>query len=269
MWGLFVAIGGFIVGLFQGGVDAVVAFLSWAVGALEAGAILLWNGLKAAVELTRLGFVKAWDFVGNLYDDVLKPAWDKISAWFDRLHTWLDNTFGPLLKWLIKLRTQLLAFWKTYVRPWLDIIDVTRKLLRTLGSLGLTWATALDQRLGDLESAIEKPFQFVLGKLNEIINVVNTVITADGLFQRVALIKSLARDYQYAWTAITQPYLHNQTPPTDEPTGPPTAPRTLTEIADGLSAYVVSEDGLLAPQLSEMQRVWRSQLGSLLSPTNQ
>jgi hypothetical protein len=251
MWGLFVAIGGFIAGLFQGGIDAIVTFLAWAVAALQAGAVLLWNGLKAAVELTRVGFIKAWDFLKPLYTDVLKPAWEKFWTWFDKLRTWLNNTFGPLLKWLRDLRAELLKFWATYVRPWLDLIDVTRRILSTLASLGLAWAKKLDQELGALEQAIEAPFRYVLGKLNEIINVVNLVVTADGLFQRVALIRSLARDYQYAWKAVTQPYIDAAPSTAPGDTSSLDSPKTLPAIVADTVAYLQGDDSTIASQVDE------------------
>lgn len=251
MWGFLIGIGEFIAGLFQTSIDAIVASLVWAVGALQATTIALWNGVKGAFELARVGFGKVWDFFKPVYLDVLKPAWLKFWKWFDTARAWLDKTFGPVLRWLIKLRQQLLDFWKTYVRPWLDLIDVTRKLLRTLAALGLDWAKALDRELGALEEKITAPFLFLLGKLNDIINVVNTVVTADGLFQRVALIRSLARDYQYAWNALTLPYLHNQEPPKDSDTSALDNPKSITTVAADVRSYLVDEGGELAPAVNE------------------
>jgi hypothetical protein len=69
---------------------------------------------------------------------------------------------------------------------------------RILSSLGLGWARKLDAYLGQLEDKIQRPFQFLLAKINEVINVVNRIVTLDGLIQRVALIRSLARDYKFA-----------------------------------------------------------------------
>lgn len=148
-----------------------------------------------------VGLQKAWKFFELTYEKVLKPAWSKFWRWFDKTRAWLDRTFGPTLRWLRRLRDNLLKFWKTWVRPWLDLIDVTRRVLRVLSSLGLKWAAALDKRLGELEARIERPFRLLLAKVNEVINLVNRVVTLDGLLQRVALIRSLERDMRYAWRA--------------------------------------------------------------------
>jgi hypothetical protein len=164
------------------------------------------NGLKTVGSALLAGLKKSWEFLRLTYDKVLKPAWDKFWRWFDRFRKWLDDTFGPVLRWLRRVRDTLLDFWKRYVRPWLDLIDVTRRLLRVLNALGLHWAAALDAKLGAIEDAIERPFRLLLAKVNEIITLVDRVITFDGLLQRVALIRSLARDYNYAWRAIANPY---------------------------------------------------------------
>ena len=68
--------------------------------------------------------------------------------------------------------------------------------MRILSSLGVAWARKLDAQLGAIEDKIERPFRYVLAKVNEIVNLVNRVITADGLFQRAALIRSLGRRLQ-------------------------------------------------------------------------
>jgi hypothetical protein len=180
--------------------------LRWAVANLTLVVARLGNGLKALGHLLLVGVKDTWGFFRATYEDVIKPSLAKLWRWYKRFVKWLDDTFGPLLKHLRDLRDSLLKFWKTYVQPWLDLIDVTRRILQIFGAMGLDWAKTLDRKLAQLEAAIEKPFRLVLAKLNEVIDIVNRVITLDGLVQRVALIKSLARDYQYAWRAIVQPY---------------------------------------------------------------
>jgi hypothetical protein len=173
--------------------------LRWAVANLTLVVARLGNGLKALGHLLLVGVKDTWGFFRATYEDVIKPSLAKLWRWYKRFVKWLDDTFGPLLKHLRDLRDSLLKFWKTYVQPWLDLIDVTRRILQIFGAMGLDWAKTLDRKLAQLEAAIEKPFRLVLAKLNEVIDIVNRVITLDGLVQRVALIKSLARDYKFAW----------------------------------------------------------------------
>jgi len=171
--------------------------LRWMVINLSLVVTKIGNGLKVMGIDLLTGFRKAWDFLKVTYENVLKPAWEKFWRWFDKLRKWLDTTFGPILKWLRRLRDTLLDFWQRYVRPWLDLIDVTRRFLRVLNSLGLKWAGALDAKLGELEDKIERPFRSLLAKVNEIIDIVNRVITLDGMLQRITLLRSTARDMRF------------------------------------------------------------------------
>jgi hypothetical protein len=206
MFGFLIPIIGFIWNALQGFADISIEVLAFAVSILQTGAATMAGVIRDGFDVVRGGFNVAWDFLKTTYDDVLKPAWNTFWGWFDKLRTWLDTTFGPILKFLQRVRDALLKYWNMFVRPWLDLIDVTRKGLSVLASLGVSWAKALDARLTAIEQAIEKPFLFILAQLNGVINVVNKVVTADGLIQRVALIRSLAANYQLAWKAIVAPY---------------------------------------------------------------
>jgi hypothetical protein len=140
---------------------------------------------------------QAWRFLRWTYTDVLQPAWRQFWKWFDQLRKWLDKTFGPTLRFLDAVRTHILKFYDKWVRPILDVIGFARQVLGILASLGLEWARELDRKLRWLEEKIDAPFRLVLAKLNEIIGIVNRVVTADGLFQRVALLRSTFRDANY------------------------------------------------------------------------
>lgn len=211
-----------------------LAALKWVVVNLPLGVTKLGNGLKALGAGVLSGLKRSWEFTRKLYDDVLKPAWSKFWRIFDKFRTWLDSTFKPVLDWLRELRDNVLSFYRNYVRPWLDLIDVTRRLLRVLAALHIPFARELDRRLAKLESLIEKPFRLVLTKLNEVINAVNRIATLDGLLQRVALIRSLARDFKYAgniwWHTIHRPATADEERRITEP-GATKTPRQNAEDA--------------------------------------
>lgn len=237
-----------------------IEILHWMVVNLSLLVVKIKNGLSALGSGLLQGLKRGWDFTRKLYDDVLKPAWSKFWRWFDKARLWLDRTFGPVLAWLKQLRDGLLLFYKTFIRPWLDLIDITRKGLRVLGSLGVEWARALDARLARVEELIEKPFRLVLAKINEVIGIVNRVVTADGLFQRVAFIKSLGRDYRYAWRAITQPYTRAVTQTDRDEATKALAVKSFAQIASETRDYMRDGGGPRAPLLSEMAIIWRKQL---------
>jgi hypothetical protein len=236
--------------------------LEWSVKALWAFATTTANGLKGLALLVGRGLKGVWDFFEATYENVIKPAWLKFWRWFDKFRRWLDSTFGPVLAWLRQLRDSLLAFWKTWIRPWLDLIDVTRKGLRVLSSLGIGWARRLDAYLADLESRIERPFLFVLSKLNEVINVVNRIVTLDGLLQRVALVRSLERDYLYAWRAAVNPWTRLSTDAEQKAANDKWAGKPLKTVISETKQYMSERTGPNAALYDEMLAQWRIYLRS-------
>ena len=203
MWAWIGVVAEAIWGAAQTAYDAIVASIVWSVKFLWALAIELYNGAISLGGLIQTGFKKAWDFLSTIYDDVLKPAWGKFWTLFDRFRTWLNATFGPVLKFLQAVRNDVLGFYHDWIRPVLDIIDAARGILRVLELLHIKFAAALDAYLGQLEALINKPFQELLSKLNLVVDFVNRIETADGLIQRVAHIRTLQRDILFATRVLT------------------------------------------------------------------
>jgi hypothetical protein len=226
--------------------------LRWMVVNLSLVVTKLKNGLGALGADVLKGLRRAWDFTRDLYDQVLKPAWRKFWGWFDKFRRWMDDTFGPVLKHLKELRDTLLKWWTLYVRPWLDLIDITRKLLRVLESLHIAWARELDRRLGELENAILKPFQLLLAKLNEVITLVDRVVTFDGLFQRVALVRSIARDYKYAWNVMRNAYDRPLSASDRAKAKEQLKAKTYAALSTEATAYLVTGQAPEAPLFEEL-----------------
>jgi hypothetical protein len=262
-WGIFIGIVTWLWNGIQAAGRVTLEILKWMVINLSAVVAKLGNSLKEVGSALLTAGRATWKFFELTYERVLKPAWLKFWRWFDKTRKWLDHTFGPTLRWLRRLRDNLLKFWKTYVRPWLDIIDATRRVLRVLSSLGLRWAAALDKRLGDLEARIERPFRLLLAKVNEVINIVNRVITLDGLFQRVALIRSLERDYILAWRAAVNPWTRETTDGDKQEVADKLPAKTLPVIAHETREYMQSRSGPRAALYDEQLAQWRIYLRSV------
>jgi hypothetical protein len=259
-WTLFIGVVEWLWRGVQAAGRVTLEILKWMVINLSAVVAKLGNSLKEVGSALLTAGRATWKFFELTYERVLKPAWLKFWRWFDKTRAWLDHTFGPTLRWLRRLRDNLLKFWKTYVRPWLDLIDATRRVLRVLSSLGLRWAAALDKRLGDLEARIERPFRLLLAKVNEVINLVNRVITLDGLFQRVALIRSLERDYVYAWRAAMNPWQKPLSAADQQRHDEGRTTKGLPEVATETQEYMRDGSGPSAPVLDEMALIWKRYL---------
>ena len=168
--------------------------LKWSVLQLWAFAKTTYSALLGVGKDLVRGARRAWEFFEATYEHVLKPAWQHFWTWFDRARRWLEDVLRPVFRWLEFTRKWILGFYTKYVRPILDAIGIAQKVLRVLETLGLDWAKKLDAQLDELQRRIDAPFRLVLGKINAITNLVNRIVTLDGLFQRVALIRSIERD---------------------------------------------------------------------------
>lgn len=254
-WGLFaIIISAIWKGLEVAG-RVTLAALAWSVKALWWFATTTYNGLKGVGQAFIIGLKKSWEFFRATYDAVLKPGLVKFWGWFDKFRHWLDRTFGPVLEWLRIVRDHVIAFYRTWVRPWLDLIDVARRTLRIFSALGMDWARRLDAKLGQLQELIDRPFRVVLGKLNEVINIVNRIVTLDGLIQRVTLLRSLVRDYQYVWNTLRNAY---DNPLTDDERrrareSKDTAPLTMARAEQ--EQYLRDGTG---PRAARLDELWKS-----------
>jgi hypothetical protein len=193
----FFAILGAIVDAIWKGIEVAgrvaLAILQYSVHWAWRAIALLGKGAAELAGYAWKGLRKTWT---ALKFAVLHPkrAWEKLWHWVDNAEQWLKDTFGPTLDWLQRQAQKLRTFWHDYVQPWLDVIDVTRRGLRVLGSLGFEWAKRLDAALGAIEDRITSKYLELVGYVNDLINIVNRVVTADGLFQKLAYVRTYARD---------------------------------------------------------------------------
>src|SRR5574342_920938 len=172
-------------------------FLAWNVRRLWEFATIIADGAGELAIFAFQGLKKTWDLFRLTYRHVLEPAWRKFWLFVDRARTWLERIFAPVFEFLRRVRDEFLNFYTHWIRPVLDTIDAARRILRILGQLGLDWARALARKLAEIADMIDRPFRLVLAKINEVVNVVNRIVTADGLFQRLALIRSMQRDVRF------------------------------------------------------------------------
>lgn len=228
-----------------------LAILQYSVHWAWRAIVLLGKGAAELAGYAWKGLRKTWSV---LKDAVLHPkkAWEKLWHWVDRAEQWLQDTFGPTIEWLQKVAKKLRDFWRDYVQPWLDVIDVTRRALRVLAALGVDWAKTLDAKLGAIEDAIASRYLQIVGYLNDVINVVNRVVTADGLFQRLAYIRTLERDYEQAWNVIKNAYDKPVTEEEKQKLRDANEPRPAEAIDGELFTYLATGEGPKAALFDEL-----------------
>jgi hypothetical protein len=241
--GWLVSAGIAIWGALQAATTATVAFLTWAYGAVLAGLAAVYNAAVDIAGAAMRGIRSGWQFFRDTYDHVLKPAWQKFWRLVDIVKDTLEDVLGPVIRWLRRIRQWVLDFYTLYVRPVLDAIGVARKILHVFSALGFKWARRLDEQLAKLEERINAPFLLVLRKLNEVIGIVNRVITANGLFQRLALVRSIERDVKYAFAALHNSRSKPLTTAERRASAAANQPPTIDEIGASFERYAQTGDG--------------------------
>lgn len=164
---------------------------------------LAWLTTRVAQILSNTGamFARVWHSAQAFYTAVLRPALIWLHEFYRRARAWLERVFKPVFRFLFRVREELRRIYTRFVRPILDILEITRAGLRVLGSLGVDWARALDRVLTRIESVITENYLKLLGRLNQVIDVVDSIVTPGRLFQRVPLVRSLQRDAGY-WIRV-------------------------------------------------------------------
>lgn len=153
------------------------------------------RGAQALLSLVVSG-VKA------LWTDVLHPIIGWVDTAVTRIRTWLGNTFGPVFSFLRSVRDAVTGVYNRFLRPILDAIDFVHQLDQLLQVFHINVLKGLDNTLQSVEQRIDGVMTWIYGKLNDISNVLTTIITADGFFQRYTLLRSLARDVNYHWRLL-------------------------------------------------------------------
>jgi hypothetical protein len=250
-------------------VTALEIFSSWVAAAAEVTAAYVWIALQwlaatTASFLVSTGamFARIWDGLKIVWSDVLKPALVWIDDHLKRLQSWLKDTFQPVFDFLKEVRCRLETFYKTFVRPVTDTIEFIRQVNRVLLVFHIDVLQKLDRVLQQIEQRIDEPFLWVETKLNEIANFVNSIVTVNGLFERIRLVKSLA-GYAPSWIAgfwnsqINGPEVAARTAsiPTDFPSDPPSL------AGAELGAFYRGDDTVYDANIPELVALWRQASG--------
>lgn len=192
-FGIILAIASAVATFFHAIGSATITAILYAWQLLRTGVINLGRALKTGLWDAGRATAKLLGSVRGLWDKVIRPALAWANDKLLKLEHWLHDTFAPVLKWLAELKQQLDLFYRTYIRPIIDTIDFVRALNRALQVFHIHVLDSLDKWLVELESKIEEPFLWLRARITELQNWVDRIVTLDGLFQRLTLIRSLAR----------------------------------------------------------------------------
>lgn len=166
---------------------------------IRAGVIGLAKELATFAAQTGAILARVVGLLRRFWARVVLPLLRRLDRWATVVQTWLRETFGPIIRALLWLRQKILDFYTRWLRPIFDTIDILRRILSVLSLLQLDFARKLDRKLAELEDRLLRPIREAVDKLNEAIDWVDRIVTLDGLFQRLTLIRSLTRDVRLVW----------------------------------------------------------------------
>ena len=118
-----------------------------------------------------------------------------------KLHDFLAEKFGPVLRWLRELKQHIQDIYNRFVRPIIDTIQFIRQLNSLLQLFHINLLKKLDATLAQIEQRIEDPFIKLNQWINKVDNAISLIIDLDGIFQKVTLIKSMSR-FAPSWLRI-------------------------------------------------------------------
>jgi hypothetical protein len=177
--------------------SAILVVVGWLGSALS----WLTGRVVDVVKATGSMFAKVWDTTKRLWFDIVRPFLQKVYTWIAELRTWLKEKLAPVFRLLGILRTHIRDIYTHVVRPILDAIDTTRAILKFLELVHVPFARTLDRYLAELEAVISENYLRVLGWVNHVTDVLNSIVTLDLLFQQVPFLATLRRDLPH-WVTM-------------------------------------------------------------------
>lgn len=158
---------------------------------LRAGVIALAGLLRSSLwDLGRF-LSQTVGALKKIWSDVIRPFLSWANTKLLALEAWLKEKFAPLIKFLKDVKDHFDEFYKHYVKPITDTIDFIRGLNRILETFHIHLLSQLDKTLTQLEAKIDEPFQWVRDKITWVEGWIDRIVTADGLFQRLTLLRSM------------------------------------------------------------------------------
>lgn len=253
---------GWLIGLFTSIKDSAIAVYFWARSVFKKLADSLAD---FAVDVSKR-FLQAGKWLLTLgrllkrfWDDILRPLLRLIWIWirflWDELRIFIGGALRILRAWADAIR----ALYNIWVRPILDLIDFARVALHGLAALGVDWAKELDKKLGDIEDKINAPFLEITKVINQISDLLDRILTLDGLLTRLLWLRTLAGyrklTIQFWWNS-QRPTINEAQVDKIKKTGePPTMPQVQQDTLDILTG----SGGNLEPQVTELEtqmRIW-------------
>jgi len=253
-----------IVSAIAAGVEAAGAYiaiaLQWVVNALWIMVIALSHGLAEGLWLAARWAGRAYDALKVAWDRAIKPFLSWSYRKLNTLELWVKQKLAPVLEFIGKVKARIDELYKTFVRPIIDTIEFIRAVNRVLETFGITLLQKLDEVLAQIERKIEDPLLWVREKITWVENWIDRIVTFDGLFQRLTLLRSLERDVAYRWRSLMFARHKSITGPDVERAKTALRAPSLADIKTATRGSLLGQGGRYAPFVDEWAREWTARI---------
>jgi len=134
-------------------------------------------------------------FFGHLWNNFFKGIFSKVLKYLQKVHRWLEDKLGPVLKFLARVRRALDRYYRLYIKPVLNVLQKIRQVLLIMRLLHISFAKQLDAYILKIEQQITHAFLTIRGIFTSLINVVNAVVDAPLLLRKPVMVLSIRRTF--------------------------------------------------------------------------
>jgi len=246
--------GGGFLGAIAGVGAAVGSFLRSFFGITARELVRLITALKnALVDISQAMVTGVWRLGRSLARALVSFArltglgFKRFVLWADRkfrvLEKWLKDRFAPVLQFLKKIKDHINDFYRRFVRPIIDAIEFIRSFNRILQVFHVNLLGKLDSVLARVEQRLDEPFEWARRHITELENWIDRIVTLDGFFQRLTLLRSLAHNADGLTRVFWNSQSRGPNPPARFPAPEEVTPPTVDESVDDLRQFLERDSG--------------------------
>jgi phage-related protein len=153
----------------------------------------IWDVIQIVAGYVVQVFKAIATFFTHLWDNFFKGVFTKLFQGIGNIVHWVEARLKPIIKFLQAARKYIDKIYKTYVAPFLKIIQHVRQFLQILKLLHIKIAAQLDAILAQVQRDVNGVFLQIRGILNTAIDLLNIVADPSKLLRKPTMVLSLRR----------------------------------------------------------------------------
>lgn len=153
----------------------------------------IWQVLGFVAEFMLKVFKSIGGFFTHLWTSFFKDIFVKVFSGIQKLTTFLETKLRPIIKFLQMARKYIDKIYKTYIAPFLKVIQHIRQFLQILKLLHVKFAAELDKALAQIQHDVQGVFTQIRGILNTTIDLLNIIADPSKLLRKPTMVLSVRR----------------------------------------------------------------------------